>query len=430
MLIFHPVTVETELKNDNPLHVGKFFSLRKMWWSKRKQRQGLILSIALGWMKCTKQNTLQPGFVYEETLLTALSSQVKDARVILEKFFTITQVGYNFNNGLKSATQISPRKLSPKMIGAIWEIIDEVKFAPGPSPTSEEYVYSPVTIQKNNAYAIRTKLKITDRQDLLPAVNWILEHPEEELTFVYERAGSLGARDKSIWPIRSIEMWPGWLRTMLFGRVVDIENAYCQFIISHLKTKYADNKVSFGMKYCQVIRLDADKTNFRNEICTQWLKLEPTKANIGVVKKLIMSLANGSNISPQLLAANSGRSEAVRIVMESAPHLTTQEMMDAGKKLSRIAKQFRYAKKDLCFHLLNAKPNKKNQRDFFRMYLDWERECRYRIWHEIGKSGLMLHDGLDGVVHDLSDEQLAEFISDRTSIRVSVDSYNEETNEQ
>ena len=225
MLTFHAVEIDGDLTRDNPLFVGNFFDLKGMWWKKRKQRQGLILSMATAWYRLMKRNPSAPGFINEEVFVTSLTKQVKDAKVILERFFDITRIGFNFNDGNKSPTLISPKKLSKDMHCAIERIINEVQFAPGPPPSNKNLVKSNVFVEQNVGAFIRQKLKEEDREDLLPPVNWILKQPNP-ITFFYEPAGTLLQRDKSVWPIKSIEGWPGWLRTQLFGTVIDIENAY------------------------------------------------------------------------------------------------------------------------------------------------------------------------------------------------------------
>ena len=418
MLVFHPVEVEQDLNRDNPLFVGNFFNLDGMWWRKRKQRQGLILSMAVAWYRLTKRNSTAPGFIGEEVLITSLTKQVKDAKVILEKFFTINQIGYNFGNGNKQATQISPKRLSGKMMAAIINIIDEVQFAPGLPPLKKDLTVSTVKIQPGIAVSVIRKLEDEEREDLIPAVRWLLKQDTHK--FYYERAGTLLARDKSVWPIKAIEMWPGWLRTMLFGRVIDIENAYCQFIIKTIAPKYKGNQAKMTMKYPDLVRLDTDKTNYRIELCRD-LKLEPTEDNISLVKRLIMSLANGSNATPTLMTNGSGRSEAVRIVHEMNPDLLPSDLIVIGNKLSSIAKQFKSVKKDLCLHVLKIKPSRENQKKIFKMYFDWERQSRYAIWNATGQTGLMLHDGIDGTSNDMDESELIELIEKQTSIRVSVD---------
>ena len=247
---------------------------------------------------------------------------------------------------------------------------------------------------------------------------------EYPLTFFYARAGTLLERDKSVWPIKSIEMWPGWLRAELFGTVVDIENAYCQFVVKKLEEKYKDNPTRLELKYPDLLRSDRDKQNFRDELCRDYLKLELNDENNKVVKKLIMSIANGSNATPMLMVNGSNRSEAVRIVREAAPNLSSLELLKVGARLSIITKQFRGAKRDLCIFLLGAKPSRENQKRIYKMYFSWEREARHSIWKACNNTGLHLHDAVEGVITNLTNTELITLIAHKTSVRVSVDSPN------
>jgi hypothetical protein len=400
--------------------VGHYFDLKGMWWKKRKQRQGLVISIALGWYRLFKRQRSAPGFIEEETLITNLTRQVKDAKVILQHFFEIKRVGFNFNDGNKSPTIISPKKLNRKIIKSIEGLLNEVHFDPGPAPTDKKLTVTTVPVLRKNAASIKLQLRTEKREDLLAAVSWLLER--DTVDFFYKPSGKLQARDTSVWPIRAIEMWPGWLRKELFGRVVDIENSYCQFIINNLYSKYSHSDSIIQLKYPDLFRADRDKHNFRAELCRDLLKLPINDDNISVVKRLIMALANGSNATPALMTNGSGRSEAVRIVLEANPTLKPSELVEIGKRLSFITKQFRAAKKELCIYLLNAKPTAANTKRIFSVYFEWEREQRYKIWEAVGRTGLHLHDGIDGVINHLSDEDLEKLIVDQTAIRVSVES--------
>jgi hypothetical protein len=419
MLTFHAVEIEQDLFREHPLYVGNFFQLKRMWWRKRKQRQGLIISIAVAWYRLTRKNVLAPGFINEEIFITSLTKQVSDAKVILERFFEITRIGYNFGALNKSPTLISPKKLNQEMIDAIESIINVIHFRPGAPPIGEKYTQSLVEVDLTSELSVMSKLRTTGREDLIPAVTWLFQQ-DSPITFYFERAGALQERDKSIWPIRAIELWPGWLRTALFGTVIDIENSYCQFIVKQLEKKYEKRPHVLDMKYSDLLRFDRDKQNFREEL-RELLKLPPNDEGISVIKKLIMSLANGSNATPALMIGGSGRSEAVRIVRESSPDLLPSELKEIGERLAKITKQFKRAKRDLCIFLLNAEPSRANQRKIFQMYFKWERESRYAIWDAIGRTGLHLHDGLDGVISNKTSAELVSLIAQQTSLRVSVD---------
>lgn len=419
MLTFHALKFDGEIHYTNPLYVGNYFHLKGMWWKKRKQRQNLILSVAASWYRVTKNNTTFPGFIEEEILLTSLTSQVKDAKVILEKFFTISRIGFNFNNGLKSPTLVRPKKLQQNVINAIKLILDDLVYDPGDEPTDSKLTASMTKIRKHRRDFIKSELMSTGKSHLLPAVNWLLNQENDEIKFYFQPAGRLQARDKSVWPIKSIETWPGWLRTELFGTVVDIENSYLQFLTRALEEKYKNSPSLLNLKYSHLINATNDKTSFRKRICCDVLHLDYTDENIKVVKKIIMSLANGSNISPLMLVNPTGRSEAVNLVMQANPNLTHEQRSNAGKILGFICKQFKAARKDLCIHLHGAKPTRQNQKRIYQSYLEWERVSRYKIWEIAGKTGLMLHDGIDGIYGNVDD--LVNKIDSIANLKVTLD---------
>ncbi len=418
MLTFHPVDIERELDRSHPLYVGNFFPLKGMWWRKRKQRQGLILSIAVAWYRLMRHNPAGAGFVEKDVLITNLTRQVKDARVILDRFFKVTKVGFNFNNGNKSPSTITPKRLGKKMPIAIEGILNELYFNPGPIPTSPKLVKSDVLLEKNVEAYIMNRLKDDDREDLIPPVAWILKQ-DSPITFYFQPSGRLQARDTSVWPIRAIETWPKWLREKLFGTVIDIENSYSQFLVQHLEKKYESNPNRLQLKYPDVLRTDRDKHGFRTELL-EILKLEPSVESLKIVKSLVMSLANGSNASPALMTNGSGRSKAVCIVREANPDLLPTELAYIGKRLSAIAKQFAGARRDLCIYLFNARPTRENQKKIFCTYLEWERVQRYKIWNESGRTGLMLHDGTDGAIIQESPEIFRQKMYDVHNLKVSV----------
>lgn len=418
MLFFHPVDANIELRRDNPLFVGNFFELKGMWWRNRKKRQQMIFSVALAYLKLVKKQLKTPGMITEELFLTSLMKEVRDARVIVERFFTITRLGFNLGDGVNhSPTQVSPKRLPASVIEAIEQIQNRVVFSPGCPPTQKHLVQSTVSVRLASAPFVRIKLRETGREDLIPVVDWLYKQ-SDPITFYYRPSGKLQARDTSVWPIRAIELWPGWLRTELFGTVVDIENAFCQFILSHIEKKHSGNKNLMQLKYPDLLRAAYDKHRFRVEL-VHMLKLEVNDYGISVVKKLIMALANGSNASPQMMV-NSCRSEAVAIVKQSSPSLLPSELLLIGARLQSISKQFRSAKRELCINVLKSKPSRENQRKIFQMYFDWERRARYKMWEMSGFTGLALHDGLDGVQIS-NPATFAKDVFDKHGLRIVVE---------
>ena len=423
MIIVHSAETTTELPISSPLHVSKFFNLRGMWWSKRKQRQSLILGIAAAWYRSVSKNRFAFGFIEEEVYLTSLTSQVSDARQVFDKFFHVKELGYNFSNGLKQATKCSPRKLAGPMIKEIERVLNETVYYPGIEPTDSKLTVSHAQISKGITSIVRQRLKDEDREDLLPMVNWLFKQ-DNPIKFYYKPAGRLQARDTSVWPIRGIELWPSWLRTELFGTVVDIDTSYCQYLLSHMELKHKDRPELLSVKFPDIMRLLNDKQNFRNELVEKYLRLPVNDESLKIIKRVLMALANGSNCSRNLMITDNSQSQVVRIIREACPHLSMNNLADVGERLQKIVNQFRNAKRAICV-VKYGKPSRENMKRVFRDYFKWEREARYQIWEMAGYTGLALHDGLDGIVVD-NPHTFAERILLKHGIRVTVENYEDD----
>jgi hypothetical protein len=416
MLFFHKVELKELPNRHDPLYVGHFFPLTGMWWKKRKQRQEMIFSVAITWYRFASKRMSAPGMLSDELNLTGLTKQVRDARSIIEHFFTITKLGFNFNDGTNfSPTVVSPKKLPKEYIDSIEKHLHNIVFDPGKRPPGN-FKITNVKVRTFRADVIRARLKEEGRDDLLPATNWLLG--QESVEFMYRASGKLQARETSVWPIRAIELWPGWLRTELFGTTIDLENSFCQYMLSKLQQNTTQKMLE--LKYPDLLRAVYDKQKFREEICRDVLKRPPHDENISIVKRILMALANGSNCTAGLMASDS-RSEVVRIIKQAAPDLRTMEMIEIGDRLQYIAKQFRAARRELAI-INGMKPTRENLKKVFHDYFEWEKEARNKIWKVIGQTGLMLHDGIDGAVTDMSDAELADHITKTTNLRVSVES--------
>lgn len=420
MLFFSDVDVGYDIMRDHPLYVGHFFKLQGMHWKNRKARQRFIFSVANTWYHLIKKNKLSPGFIEEEVFLTRANKHVAGARTIIEHFFRIERLGYNMGGGMNSPTIVTPRRLSKKYHDVLETLAPDIKFVPEEEPVDDKLVKSQVSIVDVSLREdVLNALEEENRPDLIPAVKWLFDNPKN-ITFYYKPAGRIQARDTSVWPIKAIELWPAWLRSELFGTTIDIENAYCQFIMQNIEKKYANNMQLARLKYNDLFELVYNKQKFREEICQKYMKLAINNKNIGVVKRIIMALANGSNATGQLLVANSGNCEVARIVNSACQDMATEDLIILGDRLHRIARQLRAVKKDLCFFLFNTKPTRQLQKQIFAEYFKWEREARYKIWDVVGESGLMMHDGLDGIKSDLSSSDLIKEIVRVTSIKVEI----------
>ena len=419
MLTFYPIVSKKEIERTNPLHVSAFFSLTRMHWKKRKQRQGLILSIASGWWQVANKHISAPGFITKDFYLTSLSAQDKESRKVLEYFFTIEQKGFNLGNGTKQSSKIKPNKLPGAMVTAIINFLQDAEYNPGPKPTDKNITVSAVKIKCKNHKALLRKLVTEDKEHLLPAVKWLLEQ-QGTIDFYFEPAGSLKARNKSVWPIKSIETWPGWLRTELFGTVIDIENSYIQFLLKRLEEKYIKDYHKMCLMYPDIIKMYKHKTQFRNDLCKNYFHLPPTKPNIKYIKNVLMSISNGSRISGKMVQTFNTNSDAVKIILEANRDLTSEQMFELGERLNVISRQLKSAKKDLC-RSLGLKGTAEDQKKIFQEYLQWERQSRYKIWDAVNQTGLHLHDGLDGIESNMSEKDLIKYIEKETGIKVSVE---------
>jgi hypothetical protein len=416
VLLFNAVKLGDELPREHPLYVGKFFQLKGTWWRKRRQRQGLIISVALAWHRLTRHQRSSPGFLTEELYLSRVPGGSADARVILEKFFTIDRLGFNIN-GNAAPTLVRAKKLSPRLVAEIERLAERVTFDPGRPPNASVFLKSAVSVRPVSQ-AVLTRLRADGRLDLIAQVEW-LQRQGPVVDFYFRPSGRLKARDTSVWPIRAIETWPSWLRHQLFGTSVDIENAFTQFLLSYLKRKHAGREQQLRLKFPDLFRLDETKKEFRAEICGKLLHLDVTEENLSVVKRLVMSLANGSNISGTMLAAGSGRSEAVRIVRQFAPHLSTTQLITCGDRLSHLAKQYRKAKREVCL-FLGKKPTLAGQKEVFTLYFQWERSARHALWQALGNQGIQLHDGLDGIINNETTEKLMSRILTELNLKITV----------
>lgn len=418
MLAFYPITSNREILRDNPLYVGNFFKLRGMHWPKRGQRQALILSIANAWLKMVKRSPGCPGMLEEETFITSLTAKVYDARKILDHFFTVRRLGFNFGDGAKSPTIISPKQLSKRWIEATEELNGDFRFNPGPAPTDIELTNSEVVLRRCDLTQLKDDMRAEECEQLIPIIEWLYEQ-NGPITFYFKPSGKLQARDTSVWPIRAFETWPSWLRKRLFGVVVDIENSFTQFLVGLLE-QAEPSETTRKLIYNDLFRLNYDKTAFREEICRDVLKLPVNPQNLKLVKTVIMALANGSNISPIMLCSDSSRSQVVSLLNQNMT-MSTEDRFRIGNRLRKIAKQFRMAKRRVCRSIYRCKPTRANTKRIFREYFTWERKARYKIHKACGYTGVHLHDGIDGVVTNLSPEELSEHIYKTTQVRVSVE---------
>jgi hypothetical protein len=405
----------------SPLHVSNFLKGRRMWWRTRRQRQALIIGLALAWRRAVQRAEHAPALLEQTIYLSALARQAPDAKEILQRFFKIERLGYRFANGRAAPTTITPRKLPGELVKEIEQLKDAVAFDPGPPPQAQpDLVASRVQVCSSAGEDLLVALEATGRLDLVPAVRWLLAQ-QGPITFFFKPSGKLGARDTSVWPIRAIETWPAWLRSQLFGTAIDLNVAFCQFLMAGLTQKHGAAARQLALKYPDLVRLLEDRTAFRAELCREVLHAEPTPESTKLIKRVLMAIANGAPVSPTLLARRSPKSSVAAILAQEAPWLTEAQLLAAGQRLKRLADQFKRARRELCTYLLRERPTKAAQRRLFWRYFEWEREARHKLWLAVGRTGLMLHDGLDGVqVDPARAAAVAAELEEVTGLKISI----------
>lgn len=346
------------------------------------------------------------GMIHIPMRLMSLRDWCQDYKVVLDVFFKVWQRGYNLGDGNHEISTLVPRKLTVANARAASSAAASLVYSPGDAPSSA--TVSKVYVQQANEKEIIQRLVNASRLDLIAPVEWLLARPE--VNFYFERSGKLQLRDTSVWPVKGIETWPSWLRTMLFGDGIDIDSAYTQFLIEHLTDAYEETPKLMSMLYPDLLRSLHDKRLWREELCRDVLGMPVNDENIGTVKRLCMSLANGSRISPMILTGSRAFSVTADIVIASTDDVSILNLTRIGKRLSNIANQYVLARKTICAHLLRRNPSRANQKLVFSSYFEWERDARYMIWEAIGRHGVMVHDGIDGVPRDQLD-RLPEIMS-------------------
>lgn len=327
------------------------------------------------------------GFRQVPIRLMALKEWVYDYHVALDYFFEVTQLGYNVESKHELSVVV-PKKLEP---APLWKL-PALSYLPPLVPHGE--VSSTVTVQQHRKEEVLARLVTAGLLELHAPVNWLYDQ-EGEVKFYFKPAGKLKLRDTSTWPIAAIETWPAWLRRELFGPGIDIESAYTQFLLEHVREAYVGDLHLPRLLFPDLYRSLEDKQAWRQEICNEVLNLERTDDNIALVKKICMSLANGSRMSSAIMLR--GVSSTRELILKRVTDTTDSNLARIGESLARIAKQYSTARKVVCAQEMRLNPTKVNQKQVFLSYFEWERKARYKIWEEVGRRGIMVHDGIDGV---------------------------------
>jgi hypothetical protein len=361
-------------------------------------RQDLVLWLANlyhGAIHCGKPL----GFCSIQVRLMDLREWVRDYKPALDHFFEVKQLGFHFDEDNTELTTLVPRKLPPEELNIVGETAESLRYEPPVVPVHS--VISKVYLSPGLDHkSLVARVLVHGRPELVPQLNWLLKQGQTELNFHFQPSGKLKQRDTSVWPIAAIETWPSWLREELFGPGIDLDSAYVQFLMHHLKVVFKGRDTLMQTLFPDLIRLLEDKENFRKELCTQVLQRPYNEKYRSLIKQVVMSLANGSKISPALLTNGGGFSLTAELIVDAAPDATISDLTAIGERLKRIADQFASARRYACMDLLKKSPTRKNVKQVFSGYFSWERKARYALWEEVGRHGIMVHDGLDGVPKD------------------------------
>lgn len=393
MSIIYRVVSTSPVHNSDPLHVDNFYpDKQRLHHRTRNKRQDLILYLA-NLHSAAIRAKMPLGMIHIPMRLMSLRDWCQDYHVVLNTFFDVLQRGYNLGDGNHEISTLVPKKLATGKAREASKHASNLVFSPGQAPDSE--VISKVYVRQDKREQILKRLADCQRLDLHSPVEWLLDRPE--VNFHFERSGKLQQRDTSVWPVRGVETWPSWLREELFGPGIDIDSAYTQFLVAHLRDVMIDQPSLLNMLYPDLLRSLVDKKRWREELCRDVLGMEITDDNIGIVKRLCMSLANGSRISPAILTGCRAFSVTSDIVISCTDDVSILNLMKIGKRLEGIGKQYVMARKAICAHHLHRNPSRINQKLVFSSYFEWERIARYMIWEEVGRHGIMVHDGIDGI---------------------------------
>lgn len=325
-----------------------------------------------------------------------LREWVRDYQPALDHFFEVKQRGFYVDEDNRDLTTLVPKKLPLHETRVVDDTAEHLRYIPPELPN--DAVVSKVYLQSGlDKKSIITRTLIAGRPEIIPQLNWLLSQQYSELNFYFSPSGKLKKRDTSVWPICAIETWPSWLREELFGPGIDLDSAYVQFLLHHLKKVFKGREALMQTLFPDLIRLLDDKENFRKELCTQVLQRPYNDKYRALIKQVIMSLANGSKISPTLLTNGSGFSLTAELIVDAAPDASISDLTKIGERLKRISDQFSSARRHACMDLLRRAPNRKNVKKVFGEYFAWEREARYALWEACDRHGIMVHDGLDGI---------------------------------
>lgn len=412
----YQLRLDAPLPPMHPLHWSRFWpNLQRLHKARNEARQDLILWLANLYAGAVK--TGKPlAFCEVQVRLMDFRNMVRDYKVALDYFFHVKQTGYYIDDENNEVTTLIPKKLGFTEFGNIDKIANTLSYVLPELPT--DTIISKVYRNSNiDRHELINEVISNNRPELIPALNWILDQPYDEFNFHFKPSGKLKLRDTSVWPISGIETWPGWLREKLFGGGIDLDAAYVQFLLQQLRESITNEK-TLRLLFPDIVRMLYDKEAFREELCVKVLNLPYTDVNRSRVKQILMSLANGSRISPGLLLSGSSYSQTTGIVLDAVHDANCSQLEVIGLRFQQIANQFSAAKKRVCMSMLKCKASRENQKKVFLGYFEWERKARYAIWEAVDRHGLMVHDGLDGIPARY--KQNIQALVDKLDLRLTV----------
>ncbi len=330
---------------------------------RRKMELVQLLSFYYNQALLRKKRTGSAEF---ELSLLSLRNMVRDYQPAFNFFFEIVSKGYRLSNNDRELTMVVPKRHD-------FDIVANYIFSPDERPDSG--VISKVYVKQD-----RTLIDDVTRAGhitLIPKIKFLMDGPGE-FNFMFEPCGDLGLRDTCTWPIPGIEIWPSWIRHRLFGGTVDIKSAYIQFVVQQLTPKYGDkSKILFD----KIFTLWEQPDKIRKQVCDV-LKVDYS-SNRTDVKRLLMSVAMGSKVSPSLVFHDMAFCTCATLINKIQPGISEEQAQAISDLLTPISAQFKFAKSSVD----TSMPT----------YFKWERERRYILWELCDRHGIMMHDGLDGV---------------------------------
>lgn len=399
----YKLNYRSNLHPHHPLHWLNFWpDLQRIHHSSVIARQDLVFWLANLHANATKDN-LPLGMSEVKCRLCDLRAWVRDYEPALLHFFSIKQRGFFIDDENHDVSTLIPKRLPRLESVQVKRVVRSLKYKLPPLP-EEDTIISKVYLRSGLVLApLLDQVRLCGRPELVPQVTWLLSQDSPEFNFHFKPSGKLKLRDTSVWPIAAIETWPSWLREELFGKGIDLDAAYIQFLMQNLKEVYKHDLRLIPVLYKDLERLLNDKEGLREELCTELLGLPYTDKNRSFIKQILMSIANGSKISAKLLETGSTYSQTVQVILQGTKSLQHVDFNKIGDRLQQIASQFSSARKVCALHLFKHVPNRDRIKKVFSEYFSWEREARYAIWEEVNRQGLMVHDGLDGVPeHELA----------------------------